>query len=182
MRAVATELGTSAMALYRYFANRDELEQAIVHHVLDTVDLNLPERSPWRERVALLMERLRDAITAHPAAVPLLLARRHTSPASLQWIESMLAVLSDAGFTGTDLVLAQRSLVSYLLGSLHTQHLGPLSGSGTAAMADLPETAFPNVTNAARQAPRISPIEEFRSGLAIVVRGLQPGTNHPTDG
>ena len=172
MRTVAAELGTSAMALYRYFDNRDELERWIVEYLLAAVDLTLPAASCWQERVTALMDRVRDAVAPHPGAVPLLLAHRHTSRASLQWIETMLAVLTDAGFTDTDLVVAQRGLVSYLVGSLHTQHLGALAGAGTAAMTKLPTSEFPRVADAARQARRLRPDDEFHAGLAVILRGL----------
>ncbi|HWD05227.1 MAG TPA: TetR/AcrR family transcriptional regulator C-terminal domain-containing protein [Amycolatopsis sp.] len=173
MRAVAAELGTSAMALYRYVADRGQLEERIVEHLLSAVDLTLPAGASWKEQVAALMERVRAVIAAHPAAVTLLLTHRHRSPASLRWIDTMLRVLVDAGLTGTERAIAQRSLVGYLLGSLHTQHLGPLSGPGTKAMAALPVGEYPHLTETAEQARHITPDEEFRRGLAIFLRGLE---------
>lgn len=175
MRAVAAELGTSAMALYRYVADREQLEQRVVEHLLDAVDLALPAGAPWQEQVVALMDRVRAAVSAHPAALPLLLTHRHTSPASLRWIETMLRVLGDAGLTGTERAVAQRTLVGYLLGSLHAQHLGSLSGPGTTAMSALPEEEFPLIAETARQARRLTPDEEFHRGLAVVLRGLLPG-------
>lgn len=173
MRAVAAELGVSAMALYRYTADRAQLEDWVVERVLGTVDLRLPDAMPWTERVVVLVDRLRDAVAAHPAAVPLLLSRRHGQRASLNWIETMLGVLADAGLDATARVIAQRSLVSYLLGALQTAHYAPLPGTGTAAMADLADSnEFPHVTEAARAARQISPDEEFHLGLAALLRGL----------
>lgn len=172
MRAVSGELGTSAMALYRYVRDRVALEQLMVEHLLEPVDLTLPTGTPWQERIVLLMDRVRRAVAAHPAAVPLLLAHRHTSPASLRWIETMLDVLAGAGLAGADRVITQRTLVSYLIGSLHSQARGPLTGPGTATMADLPGSQFPHLTEAARLARAIPPDEEFHRGLATLLSGL----------
>ncbi|GHJ12712.1 MULTISPECIES: TetR/AcrR family transcriptional regulator [unclassified Micromonospora] len=42
MRAVGAQLGTSTMGLYRYVADRDELESLVVERVLDRVDTRPP--------------------------------------------------------------------------------------------------------------------------------------------
>lgn len=172
MRAVAVELGTSAMALYRYVDGRTHLERQVVEHVLATVELDLPARLTWTERVVVLMERMRSAVADHPAALPLFIAHRHAVPASLRWIETMLGVLTEAGFTGEERVVAQRALVSYLLGALQLEHLGPLPGTGTTTMASLPTAEFPHLAETAREARRIAPADEFRRGLDVLLRGL----------
>ncbi|MFV9635402.1 TetR/AcrR family transcriptional regulator [Mycobacterium neumannii] len=173
MRAVAADLGVSAMALYRYVDSREGLERWIVDRVLEPVDVAVPADEPWTQRIVKLMTRLRGAIVAHPAAVPLMLIHRHSSPTSLRWIEAVLSALSEGGLTGVDRAIAQRSLLNYLLGSLNTQHLSSLSGSGTATMATLPKTDFPYIAETARVARRLSPDKEFRLGLAVVLRGLE---------
>lgn len=172
MRTVAAELGTSAMALYRYVDGRTELERHVVDHVLATIELDLSSRLSWQRRVVVLMERVRSAVAEHPSALPLFVTHRHAAPASLRWIETMLAVLADAGFTAAERVVAQRALVSYLLGALQLEHLGPLSGAGTATMASLPAAEFPHLAETARQARRITPADEFRRGLDALLRGL----------
>lgn len=172
MRALAAELGTSAMALYRYVDDREQLEEWIVERLWDSVDLTLPATATPHDRIVRLVERVRDAVAEHPAAIPLMLTHRHTTPASLRWIDSMLGVLNEAGLSGTERAIAQRSLVSYLLGTLHTQRLGPLSGPGTAAMATLPASEFPHLAETARHARHITPDDEFHLGLEILLRGL----------
>lgn len=174
MRAVAGELGVGTMSLYRYVADRTELEQLVVDQVLAAVDLTAPAHRPWREQVAELALRLRSAVRAHPATIPLLLARRHASPGSLQWIEATLQVLTGAGFTGEQRVVAQRTLVGYVLGALQNEYYGPLAGAGTAAMAALSPEAYPHLTATAQDARQLDPDDEFRRGLDAVLRGLQP--------
>lgn len=174
MRNVAGELGVTAMALYRYVEDREQLETWTVEHVLGSLDLTLPPDQPWTDRIALLMDRLRVTVAAHPAAVPLLVTHRHTAPTSLRWIETMLSVLSEAGFAGKERVVAQRSLVSYLLGALQAEHLGPLSGTGTRAMAELPAAEFPRLAETARDAGNVTADEEFHFGLTALLSGLSP--------
>ena len=171
MRAVAAELGMGTMSLYRYVADRDELEVLVVDQVLAGIELT-PPRGRWQAQVTALLGRMRDAVRAHPATVPLLMRHRHASAASTRWIEATLAVLTKAGFSGRDRVIAQRTITNYLLGALQAEHYSPLSGGGTAAMAALSRDEFPRLAETAADARRVSADEEFRRGLDVVLRGL----------
>lgn len=174
MRAVAAELHMSTMGLYRYVADRDELERLVVDLLLADLDLNVPVDQPWEERITALAHRVREAVVRHPAAIPLLLSHRQDSVNSLRWGEAMLAVLADAGFEGADRALAFRTLLSYILGALQVQSYGPLDGAGTKTLADLSLDRFPHLALTARAASTIDPREEFRAGLEVFVRGLRP--------
>lgn len=171
MRAVARELAIATMGLYRYVADRQALEVLVVDHIFRTVDLTLPAVN-WADRMRILMERLRVAVAAHPAVVPLVLRHRQAAPGSLLLIETMLALLTDGGHTGTDRVVAQRTLIGYLLGFLQNEHYAALSGAGTVTMSELPPGQYPHLSGTAADARTLPPAEEFRRGLDIVLRGL----------
>lgn len=173
MRSVAKELGMSTMALYRYIDDREELERLVVDLVLDTVDTEAPgPAGHWHDRIEVLVRRLRDAVAAHPEIVPLTVAHRHRSLAGLRWSESVLGVLTEAGFDGTQRVVALRGLLGYVIGAIQLEHLGPLSGEGTVAITELPPDAFPYMTETARDARKVSADREFLGGLALLLRGL----------
>ena len=172
MRAVAKELRMATMALYRYVTDRDELEILVANRILDPVDVSLPPGTDWRERATLLLDRLRAAASAHPAAIPLTLRHRQSTPASLRWIEAMLTVLTDAGFTGPERVIAQRTIVGFLLGYLQNEHYASLIGPGTETLARASAEQFPLLAETAAQARTMSPADEFRGGTAIVLQGL----------
>ncbi|MEV6135046.1 TetR/AcrR family transcriptional regulator C-terminal domain-containing protein [Nocardia sp. NPDC051990] len=174
MRAVAKELRIATMGLYRYVADRDELELLVVDHLLADIDLTPPTAPDWRDRVATLLDRMRTTASAHPAAVPLIVRHRQSAPNSLRWIEAMLTVLTDAGFTGIGRVLAQRTLMAFLLGHLQNEHYGPLSGAGTAAMTRLAPADYPVLVETATDARDVNAETEFRLGIDIVLRGLAP--------
>ncbi|WP_433524735.1 TetR/AcrR family transcriptional regulator [Nocardia pseudovaccinii] len=172
MRAVAKELRIATMGLYRYVADRDELEMLVVDHLLADIDLTPPADPDWRDRIAALLDRMRTTVSAHPAAIPLVVRHRQSAPNSLRWIEAMLTVLTDAGFTGIGRVLAQRTLMAFLLGHLQNEHYGPLSGAGTAAMTQLMPADYPLLVQTATEARNIDADTEFRLGLETVLRGL----------
>ncbi|MFC4377531.1 TetR/AcrR family transcriptional regulator [Nocardia halotolerans] len=173
MRAVATELGMSTMALYRYVADRTVLEVLVVERIFADIDLTLPPAADWLERVRLLLDRTRRAAAEHPAAVPLILRHRQSARGSLALMEATLATLTDAGLTGTDRALAQRTLMGHLLGFLQNNHYAALAGPGTAALARLPDDAFPLLARTAADAAGLSPEREFLAGLDIVLAGLR---------
>jgi AcrR family transcriptional regulator len=174
MRTVARELGMATMSLYRYVADRDELEVLVVDHVLAAVDTTLPA-GDWRAQVTGLAGRLRDAVREHPGTVPLLVRHRHATPASTRWIEATLAALTGAGFRGEERVIAQRTLASFLIGVLENEYHAPLAGPGTRVMAGLSVADHPVLAETAAAAAKVGPDEEYRRGLAIVLRGLVPG-------
>jgi AcrR family transcriptional regulator len=177
MRAVATQLGVSTMGLYRYVRDRRELEALVVELVLGTVEASPPPPGrPWRERVAEMVERVRAVAGAHPEVVPLTLTHRHSSPSLLRWSETVLEILDEAGLRGRQRAVALRGLLGYVIGAIQLEHLGPLSGTGTATMAQLPGEDFPFLADTARHARTVGPDEEFREGLGFLLRGL-PGTD-----
>ncbi|MEU6038605.1 TetR/AcrR family transcriptional regulator [Actinomadura sp. NPDC047616] len=175
MRAVAQELGMGTMSLYRYVDDRQELEGLVVELVLGAVDTVPPPGAPWREQVATLVRRVRDAVAAHPAVVPLTMTHRHSSPASLRWGEAVVDVLAGAGFDARSRVIALRALLGYLLGAIQLEHLGPLAGAGTDVMAALPDDTYPRLAETARSAKTVTPDEEFDGGLAAVLAGIEAG-------
>lgn len=119
------------------------------------------------------MERARQAVSAHPGVTPLTLTHRQDSDGVRRLGEAMLAVLAEAGFTGQRRVIALRTLLAFLVGALQAQHLGSLSGTGTASLAA--QGDFPLLAQAARAARGISPEREFQGGLRIVLAGLSVG-------
>ncbi|NKQ57553.1 TetR/AcrR family transcriptional regulator [Amycolatopsis sp. K13G38] len=171
MRTVARELGMGTMSLYRYVSDRDQVEELVVDLVLAEVDLTMPRGSAGR-RLSVLADRVRAAVSGHAAVVPLLLAHRHRSASSRRWGEVMLSVLTQAGITGKQRVIAFRAIMGYVFGALQVEYFSALSGAGTAALAALPPEEFPILSETAARARDIAPDEEFRRGFDILLRGL----------
>jgi AcrR family transcriptional regulator len=171
MRAVAAELGTGTMSLYRYVEGRQHLEDLIVEHTLGAIDVTVPAGIAWADRVRLLCERARTTVGARPDLVALVLMRRHAVPASRRWGEAVLAALADGGLAGEERAIALRTLMAYVLGAVQVEHFGPLAGPGTLALADDPAT-YPLLAEAATSARPVPPAEEFARGLDTLLRGL----------
>ena len=182
MRSVARELGAGTMSLYRYVSGRDELDGLMLGRVLDGVDPEVPTAAPWDERIVTLARRFRQVGRGRPALVPLLLTRRAGNPTAARWAEAVMTALDDGGFAGADRVVAFRTIVSYLVGTVQFDHYGPLSGEGTRAIAALPPDRFPMLADTAAHAAAVSADDEFDRGLAAVLAGLAAVTERRRSG
>jgi AcrR family transcriptional regulator len=173
MRTVAAELGMSAMSLYRYVSGRQEIERLAVDLLFRTVDPDPPQHSGWEQQLTELAGRARAAIAAHPAVIPLLYAHHQFSPSAWRWLEAVLSALTQGGFIGQQRVIACRSLQAYIIGAVQIESLGSLTGEGTAALAALSPTDHPLVAQTALDAFTITPEQEFRQGIALLIQGLR---------
>lgn len=173
MRTVAQQLGTGTMSLYRYVVGREDIERLVVERVLGAVNIALPANASWRERITMLAGRIRDAVGMHSGVVSLVMMHRHSSQSVKRCTEVFLRALTDAGFAGKDRVIALRTLIAFLNGMLVAQHHGPLPGAGTAALAGMKNPEFPLLAETARDAQRVTSLEEFRKGLGVVVDGIE---------
>ncbi len=179
MRAVAAELEMATMSIYRYVANRQQLEELIVAVLFSEVDTNPPSRSSWRKQLTALIERVRDKVRDHPQVIPLGLPHRLTSAQGLRLGETVLGILADAGFTTEQRDLANRSLMVYLIGSLQFEHFGQLSWGGTAAVAELSRDEYPMLWASLHLSRRLTADQEFSRGLGVVLDGLEALLTEP---
>src|SRR5580700_981718 len=74
MRRVAAALDTGAASLYVYVSGREGLIQAMLDRVTATIELDLPDPSQWRAQLHSLLERLYQALVAHPGIAAMTLA------------------------------------------------------------------------------------------------------------
>ncbi len=173
IRAVAAELGVGTMSLYRYFADREQLEGYVVDLVFASVTTDLPARLSWAKRVEMLLQSLRDAVADHPAVVPLLLTHRFTAESAMPWAEQLMSALAKAGLDGKHRFLAFRLLTSYVIGVVQSEHFGVLPLGGQPIEAERHEQEYPLLAENAPYARNAVSDEEFRWGLAIVLNGLE---------
>jgi AcrR family transcriptional regulator len=103
MRAVATQMGASPMALYRYFATKDELIDAMLDRVLGRIELT-PPTDDWLVDLTAFATAHRAVLSDHPwAIVPLF---THSNPGINATVigETALGILERGGITGADSV------------------------------------------------------------------------------
>ncbi|MEV5204304.1 TetR/AcrR family transcriptional regulator [Streptomyces sp. NPDC053720] len=118
MRRVATDLGASTMALYRYVASKDVLVALMVEAALTGVPL--PETLPWNWRHGLETAAHRDweLYHRHPWILSMVLvtAWTHSSPALAADSESAFSAFDGLGLEPTDAFRYMFMFASYVQG------------------------------------------------------------------
>lgn len=159
MRRLGAYLGVEGMALYRYVPGREALLDGVVEVVLDELfgdpDVHLEATNGWQDYLQRLAHGLRRVALAHPEAFPLVATRPPTAPwvrpplRSLRWIESMLTVMTSAGFSDEAATVTYKAFSGFLLGSLlldvssHGVDTGPIEETDKSPDGDL--SAYPLV-------------------------------------
>ncbi|MET8946078.1 TetR/AcrR family transcriptional regulator C-terminal domain-containing protein [Streptomyces sp. NPDC004542] len=175
MRALATALRTGPMTLYNYVSGREELEELVVSAVAARVATPEPT-GDWPADVRAVATALWRTVREHPAAVPLVLTRRTSSPAALAPAEALAAALARSGLDGPDLLAAFRTVMAFVMGVAQAELAGLLTrGNASQAagrVADLAGNELPTLARLAGLGVRFAD-EEFARGLEFVLAGLR---------
>jgi len=171
MRRVAAALGAGTMTLYRYIETRDDLlaliDDAIVGEAV--VPGELP--ADWREALALVARRSRQAYLGHPWAVQALLRRAAprtlAGPNGLRQFEQCLAAVAEAPLT----VQARLDLLGivddYVYGHLlRGSEVAGRGGRGTTVADSAPVLSFLQARLDSGDLPHLAALADSPAGLA----------------
>jgi AcrR family transcriptional regulator len=120
VRGIAARVGVAPNAVYTYFPDKAAVVAALVDRLIGEVDHDVfaDRGQPWRLRVESLALELRQRLTAHPGAVPLMISSPMTGPRALTLNERLLHLLADAGLDPADAARASYLLIVYVFGSI----------------------------------------------------------------
>jgi len=110
IRAVATELGSSPMALYTYFATKDELADALIDRVLRRVPL--PDSGDWADELRELALAHGQTLMDNRWAIPMLFNSPSPGIGAARLGEAYLEILSRGGITGERAVSAFSAIIA----------------------------------------------------------------------
>jgi AcrR family transcriptional regulator len=105
MRRLAAAAGVKPMSLYHHFASKDAILKGVAECIAAaalgdaSAESGARAQARWRERVRLLFVGLYELVDAHPRALPLISTGVLQTPSGLRWMEELMGVLLDAGFT-----------------------------------------------------------------------------------
>ncbi|MGO4689152.1 TetR/AcrR family transcriptional regulator [Glaciibacter sp. 2TAF33] len=111
IRAVATELESSPMSLYRYFGTKGELVDALLNRVLGRFAHPL-EDGPWIEALRRFAVNHRTLLLDHPWAIAPLIANPYPGPNALPIGETALRILDRGNIRGDDAVAVFSGIVA----------------------------------------------------------------------
>ena len=181
MRRLGSVLSVDPMAIYYHLPNKAALYDAIVEAVM--AEMSVPEggalgnsKSPG-ELLRQMALSYRDALLAHPNALPVVAARPVRTPASLRPIERMLDVIARQGFTPQDAMAIVDVCGHYIMGWAQTYaahlHGAELHEHDPLRLEDLSEAEFPNLRRVLETTPLDNPFAvEFDLGIDVLMEGL----------
>jgi AcrR family transcriptional regulator len=135
MRAVAARVGVTAMALYRHFANKEELLDCVLELLLAEMTLPLQGES-WEYRLRALGAEVRRLARRHPTAVSLIFERPAQTPDARLRVAAIHQALGDAGLSGGEVLRLERMVSTFVVGFALSEVSGRFAGA-TAADLDL---------------------------------------------
>lgn len=114
MRRLSRELDRSAMAVYWYVADKQQLLDLVAKEVLSEVPLPAEDSGGWEDRLRDVVEAIDARLRQHPGIAEVLFARMQSTDRRL--IEGIMKILLSAGFSDTDVLLGYAMIHTYLFG------------------------------------------------------------------
>ena len=115
MRRIAQELGVVPMALYKHVENKDELLDGMLDVVVAEIDPPI-EGADWKRTMRERILSARRALLRHPWASRVLESRGEPTPTVIGYMDSMMGVFLDAGFSVDLMHHAMHVMGSRILG------------------------------------------------------------------
>lgn len=173
MRKLGAELDVEAMTLYHYVPNKDALFEAMVDRLVQPLERVEPgDGEDWGAWLIRLGAAFRDALLAHPGALPVLATRPVTSRASVELVESALRHLGEAGFEPPRALDVLNAVMTFVLGHTLAEAGSPPGAdeSDVDSLAGVDGADFPLLVLALADGPRHA--ERFAFALGTLVRGF----------
>jgi AcrR family transcriptional regulator len=180
MRRLGRALGVEAMSLYNHVSGKDDILSGIVDIIVGDIDVGR-SAADWKAAMRRRSISLRTVFSRHPWALGLLESRRNLGPAALRYLDSVLGVLREAGFSVAMAVRAFSILDSYVHGFCIQEQSMP-SGSAAEArelaeqfLRQLPTSEYPHLAAVTVDVVTKAGFDfqkEFESGLDLLLEAL----------
>ncbi len=181
MPRLGRALGADPTAVYRHFANKDDLLLAVADLLLEEVSDGFQPSGCWRNDLAELARRIRRVYTTHPAAGALAAPRVTRRPAEMRVADAIHAAIQAAGFEGHDAALLYRVFADFALfwaGSVASLlALDPAARAGDESSwareyLAVDSAKYPHTWRVREELAQVGGDEVFESALDLLLFGL----------
>ncbi len=178
MRKLGQVLRVEAMSLYKYVADKEDLLDGMADLV--TAAIEVPRRDlDWRSAIRGSAISVHQALQRHPWAAAVFESRLNPGPARLRYLDAVIGVLRDAGFSLPMVARAFMALDSHTYGFALQEASWPFEAADSqeiaATMAASPAAReFPNLVAMAEVASSEAGVmvPDFEFGLDLILDGL----------
>jgi AcrR family transcriptional regulator len=116
MQRLASELGFSTMALYRYVATKNDLVALMVEHALEEMSLEAEKIDDWRASLTAIAHSLLAQFHLHPWMPTVTIDGPPEGPKQLEWMERALSATESIGLPEQDRMDVVLTISSYVRG------------------------------------------------------------------
>ena len=182
MRALGRELGVDPMAAYHHVPSKAAILQGVVEAILAEIPLPPADAAmSWQDGLRLIAHSYRQALLAHPNALPAASTQPPLTPSSLELIETAATLLVRGGLRPLEALECINGMAILVIGSTLVE-VGVTPGSEPieqqtieGVYAGLSPEAFPTLTAimAAADPASFDSDRQFERLLDAYVRGLE---------
>ncbi|WBL77517.1 TetR/AcrR family transcriptional regulator C-terminal domain-containing protein [Bradyrhizobium xenonodulans] len=174
-RRLGEELGCEAMSIYHHFPSKAHLMDALVDLMLAEAQVAMEPQWDWRERLRRAAHGFRAMALKHPAFFPFFAVHRLNTQAGVAYIDGIIGILRDAGFSDREAAIYFRELGYYLTGAALDETAGYASGPSSPEPVSN-ETIVASFKHLAAAAPFFRSAHfqaTFETGLEILLSGIE---------
>jgi|SRR5438445_11076841 len=173
-RKLAAELGCQAMSIYHHFPSMGHLFEAMVDRLVGPLKMPDPDL-PWRQRMRIAVLDYRRIGREHPAFATYFLTYRMNSPTCLAYIDSIVGLFNDGGFSPEMAARLFRVVGYYLGGALLDETAGYTKGPSAVTTVSDEQLArdFPNIAAAGRYFGKAEFDRTFDLGLEMLLDEME---------
>ena len=170
MRRLAAAAGVKPMSLYHHFSNKDAILGEVAESIAAAALGDPRTTGLWQERARMLFVGLYELVQAHPRALPLITTGVLRTPSGRRWMEELMSVLLEAGFTPDAAAHIYHVLGAFTLGLGYAQLLSlevpaeTIVGELTGHWAD-----YPNLLRVGLQLAVWDQPVDFATGLDVLL-------------
>lgn len=121
MPDLAKRMGVSVAALYRYVGGRDQVLELLGQHAMATLELPAQNHTHWAEWMLGYAGALRAALLRFPGRISHVHPGAPDTPTSLDHVETVLSVLTRAGFSDGEAMATFFVVVDMAFGFVHRE-------------------------------------------------------------
>ncbi|MGH3669397.1 MAG: TetR/AcrR family transcriptional regulator [Pseudonocardiaceae bacterium] len=181
MRALATDLEVSPMALYNHVRDKDELVDLMVDLMLGEVDISVTE-GDWLARLRALVRRYHQVLATHHQLAWVYSGRVRIGPHGLMLIERTIGLLLEGGFSPSEASDAFFALFTYTAGFQQMGYIAPVRDSadqeGFGYFPALRPEKIPAITAVGPYLDGVHRPGRFDYGLDLLLAGLRAKLTH----
>jgi TetR/AcrR family tetracycline transcriptional repressor len=181
MRRVATELGVSPMAMYKHFANKDELLVSALDEFIARAEVLPRGELPWDQYLDYVARAMYQALAAQSSWTPYLGSLGGGQRAAAV-SDAVVQKLVHAGFSIADALKAYFTVIQLVIGAVCLRAAVIATQSSTSSPTDAPLAALTCVyleqvdagrLQVAPQLDLLMKSEQMDIGLPLVIESLR---------